>query len=61
MPNHKPERRHSYLYTVKIRDAKTGEFNCEEVQVEAYNIEQAAHKLGRELIDVIFLSKAILQ
>ena len=55
------ERNHSYLYTVKVRDPKTGEFNGEETQVEAYNIAQAAHKLGKEINDVIFVGKAILQ
>jgi hypothetical protein len=55
------ERNHSYLYTVKVRNAKTAEFDGDEVQIEAYNIAQAAHKIGREIDDVIFVGKAILQ
>ena len=54
------ERRHLYLYTVAIKPFPS-EGLVPEVYVEAYSMEQAAHKLGKSLNEVIYITKAIVQ
>ena len=54
------ERRHSYLYTVCVKPFPV-EGLIPEVQIEAYNIEQAAHKLGKKLDEIIYITKIILR
>lgn len=50
------DRSHTYLYTVEIR-VNGG---WQERQVEAWNMEQAAHKLKVEQDDCRFVTKRIL-
>ena len=54
------ERRHLYLYTVAVKPFPA-EGPVPEVFVEAYSMEQAAHKLGKSLDEVIYITKAIVQ
>ena len=54
------ERRHLYTYTVVVKPFPL-EGLIPEVQVSAYNMIQAAHKLGKTLDDVIFIKKVIVQ
>ena len=54
------ERRHLYLYTVVVKPFPK-EGLVPEVFVEAYSIEQAAHKLSKSLDEVIYITKAIVQ
>lgn len=53
------ERRHLYLYTVIVKPYPV-EGSIPEVMVEAYNIEQAAYKLGKPLDAVVYIDKKIL-
>ena len=53
------ERRHLYLYTVVIKPFPE-EGPVPEVYVEAYNMEQVAHKLGKKLNNVLYVTKRIL-
>jgi len=54
------ERRHLYIYTIVVKPFPP-EGPRLEVQVSAYNLEQAAHKLGKTLDDVIYITKVIVQ
>ena len=54
------ERRHLYLYTVAIKPFPS-EGLVPEVFVEAYSMEQVAHKLGKSLDEVIYIKKTIVQ
>ena len=54
------ERRHLYLYTVVVKPFPK-EGLVPEVFVEAYSIEQVAHKLGKLLNEVVYVKKAIVQ
>ena len=54
------ERRHLYLYTVVVKPFPPKGL-VPAVFVEAYNIEQAAHKLSKSLDEVIYITKAIVQ
>ena len=54
------ERRHLYLYTVAVKPFPP-EGPVPEVFIEAYSMEQAAHKLGKSLNEVIYIMKAIVQ
>jgi len=54
------DRNHDYLYTVEIRvETKAGD-EWQERQVQAWNLEQAAHKLGVEKDDCRYVTKRIL-
>src|SRR3990167_3142628 len=53
------ERRHLYLYTVILKPFPE-EGPVPEVYVEAYNMEQVAHKLGKKLNNVLYVTKRIL-
>mgnify|MGYP001580778986 FL=1 len=53
------ERRHLYLYTVAVKPFPA-EGPVPEVYVEAYSIEQAAHKLGKKPDEVVYITKVIL-
>lgn len=54
------ERRHSYLYTVCVKPFPK-EGPVPEVQIEAYNIEQVAHKLGKRPDEIVYITKVILR
>ncbi len=48
------DRRHLYVYTVKLLPEGITTL------VEAYNIEQAAHKLSKKLDEIIYIKKEVL-
>ena len=52
------ERRHLYLYTVVIKPFPE-EGQVPEVYVEAYNMIQVAHKLNKNLNNLIYIKKII--
>ena len=54
------ERRHSYLYTVCVKPFPVKR-SVPEVQIEAYSIEQAAHKLGKRPDEIVYITKIILR
>ena len=53
------ERRHLYLYTVVVKPFPE-EGPVPDVYVEACNMEQVAHKLGKKLNQVLYITKKIL-
>ena len=54
------ERNHLYTYTVVVKPFPPKGL-IPEVQVSAYNMVQVAHKLGKNLDDVIYVKKVIVQ
>ena len=50
---------HSYLYTVCVKSFPAKGL-VPEVQIEAYNIEQVAHKLGKRLDEIVYITKTLI-
>ena len=66
MNRNKRDRNHSYIYTVEVRvkvpatATMAASEHWDRMDIEAYNIFQAAHRLGRDFDDVRFIAKMIV-
>ena len=66
MNRNKRDRNHSYIYTVEVRvkvpataTTAAGE-HWDRMDIEAYNLYQAAHRLKKDPVDVRFINKIIV-